>query len=628
MSEPPRRPPARRPRSQADAAARSGTTRPAGPRLPTLLLVAATLALVTFVAFSGALNHAFVDWDDHQYVVENPLVLGQHYGALLRTVVANNYHPLTMLSLAWNVASPLSPRPFIATNLALHVADTLLVFWLAWLLSRRKLWVAAFVALLFGIHPMHVESVAWVSGRKDVLYALFFLSGLIAYWRYLDRHSTRLLFLSLALFILSCLAKGMAVVFPVVMVLLDLWKRRPPNAPRVLVEKLPFLAVALLFGAITLDAQAGGDFHGLLPIAGKHTEALATGTGFTPLERLTLPAYAYLMYVMRLIVPIHLAALYPYPAADQMERPVFLLAPLFLFGTLALALWDLRRGRILTFGIGWFLVNVALVLQWVPVGRAIMADRYTYVSYIGLFFILAMGLQRLTERDRRFGLASWAAGGVFAGLLFVQTGHQVATWKDSEALWNREVELQPRFATGYVYRGKHRAQIGREVEAQSDFRTALRLGLESADVFEGLGITYGALGHLDSAVVMLDRAIAADSSRGMLYYNRAVTYLALERPRQSLGDIDRALALMPDHAATLGPLRGYADMQLKDFRAAAAEFDHAIAAGGYEAALFFNRGYCRLQLGDRKGAADDFRATLRIDRNHVGAKEQLAALGG
>src|SRR5438132_6301020 len=176
----------------------------------------------------------------------------------------NNYHPLTMLSLAWNVSAPLSPRPFLATNVALHALDTLLVFWLAFLLGGGHIAVAAITALLFGIHPMHVESVAWVSERKDVLYAFFFLAAAIAYWLHLGGGSRRLLPLAFALFVLACLSKGMAVVFPLVMVLLDVWKRRPPLAWRAVLEKLPFVAVALLFGAIALDVQAGGDFHGWL----------------------------------------------------------------------------------------------------------------------------------------------------------------------------------------------------------------------------------------------------------------------------------------------------------------------------------------------------------------------------
>src|SRR5262245_6434461 len=164
-----RRVPARGEDAAARATAAAGAGSPARIRV---LGVAAALALLTFVAFRGALDHSFVDWDDLQYVVENPVVLAKSPVGCLRAVVETQYHPLTLLSLAMNVSTPLSPSPFIATSLALHVADTLLVLWFVFLISGRRLGVAAAVALLFGIHPLHVESVAWISGRKDVLYTL------------------------------------------------------------------------------------------------------------------------------------------------------------------------------------------------------------------------------------------------------------------------------------------------------------------------------------------------------------------------------------------------------------------------------------------------------------------------
>jgi len=180
----------RRARRAADRA--PGPARAAGAprqhhRVGASLLALAAVAAVTFTAYTGAFDHAFLSWDDPDYVEENSLVQRHDTPGLLTSVISNNYHPLTMISLAWNASQPLSPKPFIVTNVALHTLNTGLVFWLALLLSGRRILVASVAALLFGIHPMHVESVAWISERKDVLYCFFFLSACVTYWRYLER---------------------------------------------------------------------------------------------------------------------------------------------------------------------------------------------------------------------------------------------------------------------------------------------------------------------------------------------------------------------------------------------------------------------------------------------------------
>jgi len=613
----------------ARAAARPDETAapPARRPLPWLFLVAAGLVALVVAVYGSALNHDFVDWDDMQYVVENPLVLGKQYGALLHSAVARDYHPLTLVSMAWNVETPLSARPFIATNIALHVFDTLLVLWLTWLLSGGRLAVAGLVALLFGIHPMHVESVAWVSTRKDVLFAFFFLAGLIAYWKYLERRRPGWLALTLVLFVLSCLSKQVAAMFPGVMILLDLWRGRRPWEPRALLEKLPFVALALLFTLIRLDVQTGGDFHGLLSHAPGRQETLPPVPGMTPLHRAILPAWAYMMYMVRLLVPLGLSAFYPYPSPDEINDPRYLLGPVVLIGTLVLAWWGLRRARVVSFGIAWYLVTMLPVLKWVPVGSGLMNDRYTYLPYLGLFFVLATGLEAARMRSRRLGTVLWAATGVWVVCLVAITAMQVETWKDTETLWTRTIRIHPRYPSAYLYRGKHRALTGQTAAAMADFQTALGLGLRNADVYEGLGTSYGTLGRLDSAVVMFDRALAVDPERGMIYYNRGITRLGMGQARGALADIDQAIRLMPERIAALSPVRGYALMELGDARGALACFDRALTAGPDDPAVRYARGSCRLRLGDKAGAADDFRATLRMNPGNTDARAQLEALG-
>lgn len=597
------------------------------PRPGPALLAAAAVAAITIAAFAGSFGHGFVSLDDPTHVSQNPLVQEQRYGVLLTAVVNNSYHPLTMLTLAANASKPLSATPFLVTNVLLHALNTALVFWLAYLLSRRRIAVALVTALLFGIHPMRVESVAWVSSRKDVLYVFFFLAGLIAYWRYLARRTWPWLAAAFGLFLLSCLSKGMAVVFPLLLVLLDLWHGRRVLERRALLEKIPFLAVSLLFGLIALDAEAGRDFHGAFTVVDRHLKATMSTAGFTPLQRVEFPAYGNMMYLWRVLAPTELCVLYPYPTPAEAAHPKYLLSILVFAGTIALAAWSVRRARTVAFGLAWYLLAILPVLQWIPVGASMLADRMTYLAYAGLFFLLATGFAALLDRHRPMAAALWAGAGVIAALLFTLTLRQVETWRNSETLWGQVVRLYPRSDAAWTSRGSARGEAGDIQGALQDFRTAVALGSRRGDLYDGLGNVYGALGKPDSALIMFDRALELDPTLARTYYNRAIAKLRVGRPREALPDLDRAGEMSLPLAATLHFPRGNAYMQIGMYREAAAEFSLAIDAGQLPTDAHCNRGICRLALGDRAGAYADFREALRIDPGYVPAQEQLRALG-
>ena len=606
---------------------------PAAPptRVP-LLIIAAALALAVVVAFAGALDHAFVDWDDMQYVAQNPVVLGRDPLGLMRAVVENQYDPLTWFSLAMNVSTPLSPRPFIATNIGIHVADTLLVFWLVLLLSGRRAVIAAAVALVFGIHPLHVESVVWVSGRKDVLYTFWYLAGLIAYWRHLETGARDRLWLAFGCSVLACLAKPLAITFPGALVLLDLWRRRPVFERRAVIDKLPFVAIALATALVGWHVQQGGDLGGLLVRLNVTHPSTGIGPSLPPVQRITLPLYGPMIIAWRMLVPVGLCANYPFPAAGEAMGLPFLLAPFMVLGMVLLAIWDSRRTRIMTFGFGWYLLHLAPTLPFVLLVGFITADRYSYLSSLGLLFAAAMGADAVRRRSAAAGrralrVALACLGAAFTIWLFALTRQQVEVWRDSETLWTHALAIYPRLTPAYVYRGKQRALAGRNDEALADFRAALTLGLRSADVYQGLGALYGTRGALDSALVWFDRAVALEPRRPGVYYNRAITRLALGRARDAVADLDRAVALSPS-SADLHAARGHARSLAGDPRGAIEDLDRAIAAGIDDATIRYERGLARLAIGDRKGAAEDFRQALRIDPAHAGARERLTALGG
>jgi len=569
--------------------------------------------VVTAAAYAGALDHSFLTWDDPDYVSENALVQHHDTGTLLRAVVSSNYHPFTMLSLSWNASAPLTPKPFLVTNVALHAINAGLVFWLVFLLSGGRLFPAFWAALFFGIHPMHVESVAWISERKDVLYVAFFLAATIAYWRYLSARKRPWLAITFLLFLLSCLAKGMAVVFPLVLVLMDVWqRRRDAFSAAALLEKIPFFATSLLFGWIAINVQGGGNLHGLLIRTDYHLKGLADTLPLTALERIVLPAYGLFLYSWRLFVPIHQSAFYPYPSGADAAAIHTFLGPLVFVALVALAVWDFRRTRIWTFGVGWFLVTLAPVLQWIPVGDAIIADRYTYLSYIGPLFAIAVAIDRLAARRPRGAAFASVLLGIVAIVFFARTVRQAEVWRDSEALWSNVIRLYPRNEMAYVARGNARGSSGRVDDAFHDLITARSLGSHRGNLYDGLGNAFGSRGQLDSAVVMYDRGLALEPNMGRTYYNRAIAYLRLQRPADALADLERARELVPAQTLNFHVPSGNAYLQLKQFREAVAQYDSAIGEGQRDPNLYYSRALGRWNLGDSTGAGADLNEARRL----------------
>lgn len=500
-------------------------------RTPWWILVAVIAA--TGLAYLPSLGNGFTNWDDPVYVTGNPMVLGPlagHLGPLFTSVVSLNYHPLTMLSLALDraVQGP-SPRGFHLTNLLFHLLNTALVFRLAYLLGGRRTAIAAVAGLVFGLHPMHVESVAWISGRKDVLYVFFFLAGLLAWLRHRKSGGLAWYAAALALFLASVLCKAMAVVFPVVLLLLDYLQRRPWSRKLVL-EKVPFLAVSAGFGAAAVAIQS--------------REAI--GTVYPLGQRLVFACYGLVMYAVKLLAPVRLSAFYPYPPRDVPLPAVFWLAPVVVLGAAA-GVWLLRRrSRVPAFALGFYLVTVILVLQILSVGQAILADRYTYLSYFGLAFLLGWML----DTAARARLRPAAAGRVLAGVAVIgglamgaATRERIRVWSGSERLWTDVIGKYPDAAEAYANRGSFYGESGRVQDALVDLQKAVSLDGSRARYLELLGTAYGASGDFDRALATFAEGLRQDPRSPGLWLNRAITYSLLGRLDDALPAYQKALEL-------------------------------------------------------------------------------------
>ncbi|MFN0035573.1 MAG: hypothetical protein ACKVUS_10930 [Saprospiraceae bacterium] len=539
----------------------------------------AVLLVAVLAAFGGAFDHEFVSWDDHVYVYENPQILNPtaaSFKAFGSQVVSLNYHPLTMWSLWGNAAMfGAGAKSFVVTNVLLHWLNAGLLCWLVWLLTGRQFRsVALLTALLFAIHPLRAESVVWVSERKDVLYVFFFLAGCISYWRYLETQRSTKLWLALGLMLLACLSKGVAVVFPLVCLLLDYWHGRRLEA-KVFLEKIPLFALSLLFGLIALDVQHGGDFHGLLSLTGEKTKALSTVFGLD--QKLLFAGYGYLMYFVKTFVPLDLCTFYPYPTEVQLRGGIYIGGAVFMLATIALAVWSMRRTKILAFGFGWVFATVVLVLQFVSVGVVIMADRYFYLPSAGVFFMLtyAAEVYFLKNKPAAWRKIWWAILGAFALWCLWLSRAQTKTWQNSETLWQQVLRYYPAEDQALESLANWYGKVNRVPEAEQMLERAVQDGCTRPNVFSALAnciaIKANAAKNPEAQQALRDRAfslyaqsIALNPNNADTYFNRAFTALTIY-PERAVADLDTAAMLAPQKALQFKQMRGTALNNLKRY---------------------------------------------------------------
>jgi len=444
-------------------------------RFPVLL--GAALALLTVLAFQPVLANGFVNLDDSLYVMRNVWVRqGITRGGLawlLTANVANNWHPLTVFSHMLDCQLyGLVAAGHHLTSLLLHLANVLLLFEVLRRMTRAP-WRSAMVAALFAVHPLHVESVAWVAERKDVLSAFFWILGMAAYGRYARQPSLgRYALVALAM-TLGLMAKPMVVTLPFVLLLLDVWPLErlrleagwTRRLGRLAIEKLPLFGLSLAMSVITLHYQK---------------------TSVVPLDivpwylRLANAAVSYAGYIGKTLLPRHLAAFYPLPADIAAWKAAA--AAALVAAVTGLALWKARRAPWLLAGWLWVLGTLVPVIGLVQVGRQAMADRYMYIPSIGLFLALCWGLAALVGNGA--GGRAAAATAFLAALLAltVATRAQVRHWANSIALFQHAVDVTRDNYVAHVGLAKAYLQAKNWAGAEEHFRAALvlRPGLREA----------------------------------------------------------------------------------------------------------------------------------------------------
>jgi tetratricopeptide (TPR) repeat protein len=573
------------------------------------------LVAITWSVFGQTLRHEFVNYDDNEYVYENPTVIrGLDLNGVdwaFTHIVAYNWHPLTMISHMLDCQMyGLNSGGHHLTNVLLHAASVVLLF-LALREMTGALWRSAFVAAVFAVHPLRVESVAWVAERKDVLSGMFFMLTLWAYVRYARQPWSPLRYgVVVFLFVLGLMCKAMLVTLPFVLLLLDYWPLNrlhaddattsvfrwagKPISRRLVYEKLPLFGVALASGLATVFTFAP------MQIFDQNSLLLRLGNA----------SILYAVYLGKMFWPSNLAVLYPFEAGNVGVGRVAL-SLVVLAGISAAALVLRRHRPYLLAGWLWYLVMLGPVIGILRVGAHAQADRYTYLPQIGLYFALTWLAEGLFAnwRHRRIVLGSLATVILIALIASART--QTAHWRNSESLWKHTLACTSNNFIAHDNLGNDLRLKGDIDEAAVHFREALRINPHFAEAHINLGNVLLRKGSVDDAIAHYEQALRIKPQLSGLYYNLGNALIRKGRVNDAIRHYRQALQIDPEFADAHNNL-GNALLQQRNVDDAITHLRMALQLKPDYAEAWYGLGKAQLQKGNMDEAIDCHRQALQL----------------
>jgi tetratricopeptide (TPR) repeat protein len=590
------------------AAAKSETGKKTGPFLFLILL------LVFFVNLP-TLQNGFV-WDDEVYITGNNYIKDLSFHGL-RAIFSNassdNYAPVTdvIKSIEYFVGE-LNPSVYHFGSLLFHLLNVFLVFRFVLLLTKRRE-IASVAALLFGIHPLQVEAVAWASADSTLYCTTFFLSSLITYLVYVERNSKKMYIFSILFAMLSALSKATAITLPFALLLVDFLRSRKDKG-KMFAEKIPFLLLAVITGVVTMNLKLRGIVAMDLPFP----------------ERIVVACYGFVTYCIKTILPQNLSVYYPYPLTAGNKLPSSFYGYVIVFLALAvITVYSLRKNRKIAFGMGFFLLNLLLVLQLIPVGNSIIADRYFYLPSIGLFYLAGEGIYLLVKRKQKY--PAIAAVAIAALFFSVKSYARYGTWKNANTLWTDVIKQHPGVAMAYYNRGIYLLNTEKYQDALSDFTKTMELEPDHVKSYFNRGVVYLHEGMYDESLADFNMAAAlrnkttitpAELKNGQMpkgyiniddlnknilhvYVNRGNDNLHAKKFDEALVDFNKAMEIDPAFAEGYYN-RGIVYYNTKKYAEAIADYSKAIELKTNYPEAYFNRGLANYYSGKKQPACLDF----------------------
>ncbi|MBN1364055.1 MAG: tetratricopeptide repeat protein [Syntrophaceae bacterium] len=562
-----------------------------------ILIIYVILAMFSLAVFWQVNQFDFVNIDDGVYITDNIHI---KYGFTLQglrwafsTTYAEFWHPLTWLSLMLDYQLfGLNAGGYHMTNLILHILNTLLLFWLFHRMTGA-VWKSAFVAAFFALHPLHVESVAWIAERKDVLSAFFWMLTLCLYIYYTEKPIIKRYLLVLSCFILALMSKPMVVTLPVIMILLDYWplKRFQSQQNNLflwqLKEKSPFFILSAIFVIATLIVQPSV----------KHLSLIS---------RLFNAPVSFIIYLEKTFWPHDMAVFYPFPVQIPGWKVCGAFLLIFFISTAVVVM--MKRLPHVFLGWSWCVITIAPVIGIIQVGNHAMADRYHYLPSIGLSIILAWGIPALIKKNNIKKNILFPVGIILLALMTLLAWKQCRYWKNNFELFNHAVLVTKNNYWAYNHRGVEYAKLGQYQLAIEDFNKTISLNPNYEKSYYNLGKVYDNLHKYDLAIKKYNYAIRLKPDYEDAYYNKGIVNFNLGNYKKAIDDYNEAIMLNSKSAKAYNN-RAAAHFMLGQYQRAINDYTEAIRLKQDYAEAYNNRGYIYLNQGKEElGCIDAHKA--------------------
>lgn len=526
------------------------------------------LVFLTIAVFGQAVQYGFTNWDDEVYILNNPYIKNftwHGFQKMCTAVYAGNYHPVvTMFNALEYAAFGTNPMIYHFMNIVIHLINVILVMLFIFDLSKKS-WVAFGTAIIFAIHPLHVESVAWVSESKDMLYTFFLLMGARTYIQWKNVPSLSLTIRCLLFFILSCLSKPSAVIFPLILMAIDFYLDEHFDVKKSIINKWLFWIVAIGFGLLALYTQK------------QEGAIMVTAQQYDVTYKLLMPCYAIAYYIIQFFIPFHQSALHPFPT----DLIYWHFAAVLFLALMGYLIFRYRNNKTIIFGAAFFIINLLLVIQILGFGKAVVAERYTYVPYIGLGFMLCslLGDVKSTKSVLQYIIIP------FIAVLMLIGYNRVNVWENSIALFsdviekyptsaigwnnlgtalyrsdemedgldalNEAITLNPTYAEAYNNRGALYLKAENYTAAEPDFLKAASLRKDYSTVYYNLGVLYSKTGNLEKSIANFKISISQNNEAQSAYYNMAICYSQLGKKKEALAAANKAIELKPNDESAI-----------------------------------------------------------------------------
>lgn len=561
--------------------------------------------LLIFIAalYRHVQDFAITFIDDDMYILRNPYLRDfslKGLSAIFSSFYEYNYHPFTttvwlVLYKTWG----LDPMPYHLANLLLHLVNTWLVFRLGKALARDG-YAGFIVAALFGLHPLHVESVAWISELKGVLCATFYFASLIWYVRYVDGgYKRKYIGMALLLFLGALFSKSAAVTLPLVALAIDYYRGR--KLSQALIEKLPFFALSVLFGVLAImSQQAGGAISDI-------------ASEYNLLNRVLIFLSGPGFYFVKAIVPYPLSAIHYFPNEVNGMLPwYFYVYPLALAGVAWLVYRAGQYRKEVVFGLLFFFGVLSVMLQVVPVGAAWATERYSYVSYFGLFYMCAIWLVRQRKELRQRLVVTVV--GLLAAFGFI-SANRLETWQTTDTIFADLVEKNSANRNNFLvyYHWGDYCQVRGDMEgAMTHYNDAIRINPSFSKAYLRRGEVLDVMGNFDAAIADYDKVLQTDHDNAMAWNDKGWVYFEQGKQAEAKQMFDSAIAVN-GKLATAYNNRGWLSLQLQDTAAAMKDFTSAINADHTFAKAYYNRAMVYVYTGRRAEAIAEYTALIKAN---------------